>query len=308
MPRFEEQKITPRQAVDSSQSANIALPVQADLASVSGQGSTMFAVARALNGAAQTTSKLGAQFREKRDTEDKKEGTARAAEKAVTGDAQTEWLEAASDTARESFEETDGITAVSRFQQDTLPELARLEPGADIDGFLRERVEKFTADNGITGKTRDVFMVGMARAQPELKQAYLRQSIREALQRDTDGVAAVLTHSLTEGSALTPEGYAKWREYAASKGMHDDEVDEIAVKSLRAALASGDVDLEKGLALLKTPSAEGRPILADVPVYKEALQLAAKRGEDVQDERATKERYERGVCREIGRASCRERV
>lgn len=293
MPRFDAQRITPRQAVDSSQSANIALPVQASLDSVRGQGSAMFAMSRALSSMsgnlADTAAANNARKAKAQHDQDKKDGAAKAAEKDVTGADQSDWLQTASETARASYEETDGINAVNRFEQSIQPELARLEPGSDIDGFIQQHVEKYIADNGLSEGARKSFMVGLSKSQDTLKETFLKQSIAESLKRDEDGVASLFVSGLQKGDLLTPQGYATWRQYAAEKGLHDTEIDDMAVKAVKASLASGDIDIAKGMALLS-------PELVNQPEHKEELQLAAKRGETIQKERAQKARYDQEVA------------
>ena len=303
MPRFEAQRITSRPAVDSSQSANIALPVQADLNAVRGQGSAMWSVSSALSGVladkSQKDQRIAAQRQAQADEDarqsEAKLGATKAADHELNGVDQTEWLANASKIAKQSYEETDGINAVSKFQSQLQEPLAKLEPGADIDGFVKQHAEQFIADNGLKDGVRDTFMVGLAKSQDDIKQAYLKQSIKESMKREEDGASALLVDGLTKGNMATPEGYAQWRAYNASKGMSDDEMDNIAVSAVKASLASGDIDIAKGMSILQTASAPGRPVLADIPEHKEELQLAAKRGQAVQDDRAKAARYDQEV-------------
>jgi hypothetical protein len=100
MPRFEAQRVTSRPAVDSSQSANIALPVQADLNAVRGQGSAMWAVSSALSGVladkSQKDQRLAAQRQAQADDDarqsESKLGAAKAADHEINGVDQHEWL------------------------------------------------------------------------------------------------------------------------------------------------------------------------------------------------------------------------
>ena len=296
MPRYEAQRVTPRQAVDSSQSANVATPVQADLNAVKGQGSGMFAVGAALNNISTLVSQQGqqdAQGRAEKQRQqaatDKKTGDAHAAEKAVTGADQTEWLKTASAGAVAHYQETDGINASYRFEESIQPDLVRLEPGADIDAFLQQHAEKFVEDNQLPEGSRQSFMVAMSHKQPVLKEAYLKQSITESLHRDEESTSSMLVSGLQKGDMLTPQGTASWRAYAASKGMHETEIDDIQVKAVKASIATGDVDIEKALATLS-------PELANQPAHKEELQLSAKRGETIQKDRAEKARFDQEVA------------
>jgi len=307
MPRNDAQRITPRQAVDSSQSANPALAVQANLQAASGSGSTMFAVAKALNGASNVVGDMGVQKARqknakaaaKKEDEDKRLGEAKAAEHAVTGVDQTAWLDQASKVARDSYMETDGINAVDKFHSSIQADLAKMEPGADIDGFIRESSEKFIEENGLKDRARDSFLMGLAKTQDGIKQGYLKQSIKESMKREEEGASALLVNAITKGGPDIASNYAGWRALNASKGMTDDEMDHIAVDAVKASLASGDMDIAKGMSILQTPSAPGRPVLADVPEHKEELQLASKRGEAIQKDRAEKARYAQEVAETV---------
>lgn len=281
--------VTQRVQIDSSQSANVPLPVQANLMGVTAQGGAMFALGEALNNMSARVSRQGimdAHDREVANTKASKEaGAAKAAENDVTGDAPDDWLKNANDIEKESYQETDGINAVGRFERSIQPELAKLGPDDDIDAFLQQHAEKFLDANALPGKSRQTFMVGWARSQDRIKDAYLRQSLAESLKRNEKSTSALLVSGIQDGTFLSPVGYARWRQHAADKGMHDDEIDGLAVDAIKASLQSGDVDIEKARALLQVPSAEGRPILADVPQYKQEIQLAAAAGERIQKQR-----------------------
>ncbi|MHB1058064.1 MAG: hypothetical protein ACYC0F_09305 [Rhodanobacter sp.] len=264
----------------------------------------MWAVSSALNNIAATKAAKAQRDADERQREadaqaeaDQKEaGVAKAAEKNVTGAVDNDWLTAASDTARDSYMETDGINAVDRFHTSIQADLAKMPPGANIDDFLRVSSGEFIQTSGLQGKAKDAFVVGLSREQDSIKQKYLKQSIAESMKREEEGAGSLLVTGMTKGNMLSPEGYATWRAYNAGKGMSDEDLDTITVNAVKAALAAGDVDTVKAMALLQTPSAPGRPVLADVPEHKEELQLAAKRGETVREEKAQKERYDAEIA------------
>lgn len=300
MPRFEAQRITPRQAVDSSQSANVGLAVQANLQAASGAGSAMSALSRALNGIATNVGEADAQgarkAQAKKEDEDKRAGQAKAAEHDVTGVDQNEWLKGASQIARDSYMETDGINAVDKYQSHIQEDLAKMEPGQDIDGFIKDSSEQFITDNKLEGRARDSFLMGLAKTQDGIKQGYLKQSIKESMKREEEGASALLVTSITKGGPDIAGNYSTWRSINASKGMTDDEMDHIAVDAVKASIASGDMDITKGMSILQTSTGAGRPVLADIPEHKEELQLASKRGEAIQKDRAEKARYDQEVA------------
>jgi hypothetical protein len=307
MPRFEAQRITPKQAVDSSQSANVNLPVQANLASASGAGAAMFAMGKALNGISNAVGDIGmdearrknAKAAAKKEDDEKRSGEAKAAEHDVTGVDQTEWLSGASQLAKDSYMETDGINAVDKFQSHIQGDLAKMEPGSDIDGYIKTSSEQFIADNKLEGRARDSFLMGLAKTQDGIKQGYLKQSIKESMKREEEGASALLVNAITKGGPDVATNYSNWRTINAGKGMTDDEMDHIAVDSVKASIASGDMDIAKGMSILQTATGAGRPVLADIPEHKEELQLAAKRGETIQKDRAEKARYDQEVAETV---------
>ena len=307
MPRFEAQRITPKQAVDSSQSANINLPVQANLEAASGAGSAMFVMGRALNGISNAVGESGVQegrqklakAQAKKEADDKRTGEAKAAEHDVTGADQTAWLDQASQMARDSYMETDGINAVDKYQSSIQADLAKMEPGSDIDGFIKDSAEKFIEENKLEGRARDAFLMGLAKTQDGIKQSYLKQSIKESMKREEEGASALLVNAITKGGPDVATNYTNWRAINADKGMTDDELDHIAVDAVKASIASGDMDIAKGMSILQTSTGNGRPVLADIPEHKEELQLAAKRGETIQKDRAEKARYEQEVAETV---------
>lgn len=295
MPRYGSERITPNQAVDSSKSANIALPVQANLADVHGQGSAMFAVGRALSGMSADMAQQAAQDASRRQATqaaaDKKAGAAKAAEHAVTGVAPTEWLDTANKVALASYEETDGINAVDRFKQSLQPELAKLHGSqADIDALIRDRSEAFIADNKMGDTTKAAFMTGLAKTQNGIKEDFLKGSIKESLNREEESSVALLASGIRDKSMLTPEGSKGFRTYLQGKGMDDTEIDGIVVKAATAALASGEGDIPAVQAMLKTASGPDGMPLAD-GMHKSELDSAAKAGASIQKAQQEKAQF-----------------
>ena len=88
MPRNDSTRIDARQTIDSSQSANVGLQVQADTRSV-GRGGAAWALAAALNSfaanASENAARTAAESKAAQDKKDKTNGEAAAAEAAVTG-------------------------------------------------------------------------------------------------------------------------------------------------------------------------------------------------------------------------------
>jgi hypothetical protein len=146
MPRSTPEQITARPVVDPSRGSGVGLTVQASQPRSRG---AMWGVASALQGLqGDVNQQLRADASERKEADakaahdkkiqDEKDGKAAADQAAVTGTAPD--LQGASDDLRKSYEQVDGANAVNSFENDIAPDLARLEPGADIDKWLQTKV------------------------------------------------------------------------------------------------------------------------------------------------------------------------
>jgi hypothetical protein len=266
----------------------------------------MYALSRALSGMSnQTTDILDYAARQKKQNDaalaaqSAKEGKAKADEAAVTGTVDHDWLATANQFQRQAYEETDGLNAANRFEQQFQPELAKLEPGADIDQVMQQHVATFVEESQLPEEARKAFMVAMAQKQPSIKEAFLKQSIAEGQKREEEGYQAYLVDGLRTGHMLDPSTLGAWRDYGLQKGLTEDQIEHSAVTALKAAMASGDIDLAKGKTLLETPMAPGRTPLASIPEHAEELRNAASVGQHIQDERAQKARYDQEVAETV---------
>jgi hypothetical protein len=294
MPRTTTTPITPRQPIDSSRSANVALPVVASQGDVAGYGSAMFGVARALNGlagsvgdVAEIRRRAAARQKEEQDRYDAEQGKEAAAKRAVTGEVPD--LQGFSDAYVQSYQQTDGLRTAGEFENQLLPKLSRLEPGQDVDKFIQDEAGKYAESTGMPEETSRTFMAAVAHQQDGWKQQYLKQSIAESLKRDEESLASVAVDQFQKGILTTPEGLQSFRQLVAHKGMTEDEGNALLVKAAVAAMADGKTDVEKvrgALSGIKVGTDGGS--LIDVPEYKQDLDLAAKRGLSIQDEERKK--------------------
>lgn len=303
MPRSTPEQITARQVVDPSRSSGVGLTVQASPTRSRG---AMWGIADALQGiqgdvnqqlrsnAAQRKQDDEKAAREQK-IKDQKDGEAAADEASVTGVRDDTFLETASDDARRSYQQVDGANAVNSFENDIAPELARLEPGEDIDQWMQTKVNGWLEEKNLPEESRKTFMVGAQESLRNLKASYLKQSINESFKRQEEGFGSLLNGNLQNGSISTPEQVAQWRQAAALHGLHDDEIDKAAVDAMTAALSSGKVDIAKTMALARHPGADG-VIVADHPEYSEKLRNAAEQGETAQKKDRQKARFDAEVA------------
>ncbi|GAA0687706.1 hypothetical protein ISN75_14155 [Dyella marensis] len=289
MPRNDTTRIDPRQTIDSSQSANVPLQVRANVDSA-GRGGMGWAVAHALNRVAgemaDTQSRAGERQRirdeEAKNTQDKKDGQAAAAETAVTGVQKTaDELEAHGKVFTQAYQESDGLRHRYQFEQDLKPELARLEPGTDINEYIQSKALEYVQNNEMPEESRKSFMTAVAKAQPEWKIDYAKHSITESLKRDEENHQAILVGEMTKAQALTPEMLQQWQQQADLSGLHDYERDDITAKAAIAALSSGKVNIDQTLKTLDGQFGAGGRVLHDI--YREQIDTAAKQGRSLQE-------------------------
>lgn len=301
MPRSTPEQITARPVVDPSRGSGVGLTVQASQPRSRG---AMWGVASALQGLqgdvnqqlradASDRKEANARAAREQKIQDEKDGKAKADEAAVTGIAPD--LQGASDDLRKSYQQVDGANAVNSFENDIAPDLARLEPGEDIDKWLQTKVNDWLEDKNLPEESRKTFMVGAQESFKNLKANYLKQSINESFKRQEEGFGSLLNGNLQNGSISTPEQVAEWRKAAALHGLRDDEIDKAAADAITAALSSGKVDITKTLALARHPGADG-VILADHPEYSEKFQNAAQAGETEQKKQRQKAQFDSEVA------------
>ncbi|WP_049624017.1 hypothetical protein, partial [Frateuria defendens] len=287
MPRTTPLRIDGAPVINSSQSSNI--PLQpSQLGNPLSAGSTLRGVAAALNGIGSETLEIARQGRlrrlqeqkeqeqaqQKQDEQDASDGKAAAEERAVTGKVPD--LVSMSDTARRSYQQVDGVRVAGDFETQLMPKLAKLEPGEDVDGFIRNEATSYAQNANMPPETSRVFMAAVAHQQEGWKQGYLRQSIAESLHRDVESMKAVAVDGFRKGTLFTPEGYETFRTLALHKGLSDEDVQDIIATSAPAAMSDGKTDIGRMQAFLRTIKVgEDGGTLADVPEYKQNFDLGA---------------------------------
>jgi len=289
MPRYDITRIDQRPPVDSSQSANVPLQVRASIDSA-GRGGIGWSVAHALNRVAgemvdtqsRTADRQRARDEQAQLEKDKKDGQAAAAEAAVTGVQKTaNELEAHGKVYTQAYQESDGVRHRYQFEQSIKPELARLEPGSDINDFIQSKAQDYVQNNEMPEESRKSFMMAVAKAQPEWKIEYSKHEINESLKRDEENHGAILSGEMVRQKTLTPEMISAVRDSMDTAGIHGELQDDIIVKAIVPALRSGEINIESAMKTIDGKfGAKGR-VLHDV--YREQIDNAAKEGRDTQE-------------------------
>lgn len=288
MPRSAQEQIAKRQVINSSQSANVPLQVTAGLGQVSGAGAAMWGVASALRGLAgagvgiakeeQHRAKVQQVAQAKQDFAD---GKAAAQERAVTGQAPD--LEGMSQTYVQAYQQTDGLRLADDFGNQLQPELAKLEPGADVNKFIQDKANQFLQDNVQDDTARQSFMAAVAHAQPQWKDQYLRGSIAESMKREGENLGALATTGIHSGALLTSDGLKQFYDTMGARGLSETEAHQVLAQAYTASIAAGEGDIGKMMEVLKTPLGSDGTVLADVPAFKSQFAAAAKRGQAIID-------------------------
>ena len=286
MPRVDHLRITSRQPIDSSKSANIPLEVRASQDDVRGAGSAMWGVADALNGLARAGTYIARERQNQKDKQDTTDGTAAAAQRAVTGESPS--LEGMSKAYVRAYQQTDGLRLADDFGKSIAPELAKLEPGADVDRFIQDKASEFVSRSDMKEEARKSFMVSVARAQTGWKDQHMRRSITESMKREEENLGALATSGIRDGSLLTPDGLKGFHQTLGSRGLSDTEANEVIAQAFVASMASGEAEPQKAMEVLKTPLGDDGVSISDIPAFKAQFDAASKRGQSVIDSRQQK--------------------
>ena len=298
MPRSPNTRIDPRVAQDSSQSANVPLQVQARVDHPRG-ASPAWALASALQssigafGEMQARSDaqqqhLANEVKRQQAERAKAEGDAgqaTAQHDAVTG--QQTNLQMHSDAFAAAYKQKDGLRFADDFGNALQAKLARLEPGKsseELQKFIQDDANQFIQDKQIDPTSQQSFFAAVSKATTGWKDQYNKQSIQESLKRDEENLGAIGTAGIKSGSLLTAEGFSGFHDTLLQRGLNETEARKIMATSFAESLASGDIDVKKAQAVLKTPIGSDGVSLSDIPAFKGQLDLAAKRGQAVQDE------------------------
>jgi hypothetical protein len=232
--------------------------------------------------------RLGAQIKHDQAVQAKAEGDAgEAAAQHDAGTGEQTDLQMHSDAFAAAYKQTDGLRMADDFGNALQADLARAEPGMSseqVQKFIQDRANQFITDKQLDPTSQQSFFAAVSKATTGWKDQYNKQSIQESLKRDEENLGAIGTAGIKSGSLLTSEGFAGFHETLLQRGLNETEARKIMASSFAQSLASGNIDVAKAIAVLKTPIGSDGTVLADIPEFKGQLDLAAKRGQAVQDE------------------------
>lgn len=282
MARTKPQEIIRRTAVASRHSEVPVLEVQADQAPAMSAGALSKTAAAVLS---RVSDSINSQMISKSRDEYADAAAQRMQEDAEGTPRQTEeFVAQQSDAWRRGYLKADGIIRIRDWQIEAAKELAKAEPGEDIEPLLKERMAALTRHPEFQDpQVRKALMPVAQRAAQQIRQQWQADSMREMLERQKESLTAIIRDGIKSGAFLTSEGmdglYAMLdqEEYAY---LTKRDVDELYVGAAKEELASGNRDPQEILAFLEKPRPDGQPGLMNTE-HGDELRAAARAGAQV---------------------------
>lgn len=286
MARIKHQEIIRRTAIDARHSEVPVLAVQADLDSAMSAGALSKTAAAVLSRVSNT---INSHMIAKARDEYADAASQRMQEDAEGAPRQTEeFVAKQSEAWRFGYLKADGILRIRDWQIEAAKELAKAEPGEDIEPLLKERMAALTQHPEFQDpQVRKALMPIAQRAAQQIRQQWQADSMREMLERQRESLTAIIRDGIKSGAFLTSEGmeglYAMLdqEEYAY---LSKRDVDELYVAAAKEELASGNRDPQEILAFLEKPRPDGQPGLMNTK-HGDELRAAARVGANVIAER-----------------------
>ena len=285
MARMTTTRITERAPIDTSQSSNPQLSPTANMAAGAAAGSTMFAVADALN---QATSVLGdkAAFAAHKQAQADKEAGQTAmlrayADSGIGGvDAMGQNLEQSETSAafKKGAMETRGMLAAQEWGLKVSEQASKLDPN-DAAGFqelLKASKAELLQSNDPTFQR--TFGPAIARQEIAAREAFQKRADAENQKEAIANGGQLVQNAITDGSIFQEGGLAKLRDYVqgATKLPRSLVSEQILLPAAMQALSSGQTAPDKLMGVLRQKWPDGTPGLASV--YGLDLERAAKEG------------------------------
>lgn len=282
MARIKPQEIIRRTAVAPRHSEVPVLAVSADLAPAMSAGALSKTAAAVLS---RVSDSINSQMISKSRDEYADAAAQRMQEDAEGTPRQTEeFVAQQSEAWRRGYLKADGIIRIRDWQIEAAKELAKAEPGEDIEPLLKERMAALTRHPEFQDpQVRKALMPVAQRAAQQIRQQWQADSMREMLERQKESLTAIIRDGIKSGAFLTSEGmdglYAMLdqEEYAY---LTKRDVDELYVGAAKEELASGNRDPQEILAFLEKPRPDGQPGLMNTE-HGDELRAAARAGAQV---------------------------
>lgn len=282
MARTKHQEIIRRTAVAARHSEVPVLAVQADQAPAMSAGALSKTAAAVLS---RVSGSINSQMISKSRDEYAEAASQRMQEDAEGTPRQTEeFVAQQSEAWRRGYLKADGIIRIRDWQIEAAKELAKAEPGEDIEPLLKERMAALTQHPEFQDpQVRKALMPIAQRAAQQIRQQWQADSMREMLERQKESLTAIIRDGIKSGAFLTSEGVASLyamldqEEYAY---LTKRDVDELYVGAAKEELASGNRDPQEILAFLEKPRPDGQPGLMNTE-HGDELRAAARAGAQV---------------------------
>jgi len=282
--RQSRQGITRRTVVPERTSAAPALAVQADQSVANSAGALSGVAAQVLGRVANIHARQAALGARKQAVEDQSAGQAARMEEDLSGNARQDdtALAAQSESWRRGYLKTDGALRIRDWQVEAAKELAKAEPGSDIEPTLRASLGSLMQSKEFQDpQVRKALLPAVARAADGVRQQWTEASIKETFVRQEEALTVLAREGMKDGSLLSGNGmetlYANLNseEYAY---LNRDDVDAIVSRAAVDLLASGERDPAEVVAFFEAPRPDGSPGLMNNPRYQDDLQRAAAAG------------------------------
>lgn len=282
MARTKPQEIIRRTAVAQRQAEVPVLAVQADQAPAMSAGAlsrtaaaVLSRVSDSVNSAMISNSREQFSDAASQRMQEDAEGTPRQTE---------DFVAKQSESWRRGYLKADGIIRVRDWQIEAAKEIAKAEPGDDIEPILKEKLAALTQNPEFQDpQVRRALMPVAQRAAQQIRQQWQADSMREMLVRQKESLTAIIRDGIKNGSFLTEDGmgglYAMLdqEEYAY---LSKRDVDELYVEAAKEELAAGNRNPSDILAFLEKPRRDGQPGLMNTEHGAE-LRAAAAAGSRV---------------------------
>ncbi|WP_445392380.1 hypothetical protein ACUDTL_16845 [Stenotrophomonas pavanii] len=282
--RSSRQQITRRTAVAARTSEWPSLAVQADQSVARGAGALSGTAAAVLGRVANMAGRQAALGAQTKAVEDTTAGQAARMEEDLSGAPRqaAEALAAQSEPFRRGYLKADGALRIRDWQLDASKELAKAEPGSDIEPMLRAKMGELLANPEFQdAQVRKALLPAVARATDAIRLKWTEDSVKETFARQEEALTVIAREGMKDGSLLADGGMKmlydnlNTEEYAY---LNRDDVDSIVARAAVDLLASGERNPAEIVSFFEQPREDGTPGLMNSPKFQDELQRAAGAG------------------------------
>lgn len=287
MARTKPQEIIRRVGIPSRQSERPDLVVAADLDASRGHGALSRIAVDTLNRVSGAFTEVAIARKQKRDEEDAAKGESQRTQEDLEGKPRMadDQLAEMSEAFRRGYLKADGALRIRDWQLETMKELAKAEPGEDIEPILRAKLAELMASPEFQDpKVKAALMPAASRAADAVRAHWQEQSLKETFLRQEESLTALARAGIKDKSLLTVEGMEKFYANLNSEEfayLSRRDVDAIIARAVIDVLQSGDVDPDEVLNFLAQPRKDGTPGLLHNKAWADQLQNAAQAGRNV---------------------------